>query len=577
MLDLLKDYAVRHELVAEPGFAPKAARWGIECGSAQPSVIELPDTAGKKKGRSFDRCPVLSQPEIKRGGAGCRHFLLDTADVVAMISDPDDEKLQAKHRYFVDLLRRASKVMPDLDQVIRCLEDEDRLARLREDLLNRKAKPTDNVAFSVHENYLVDSTAWHDWWRTFRKSLSSEAQGKKKDDTPPMRCLVTGEMVEPVLTHPKIAGLVDVGGQSAGDVLASYKQDSFRSYGLVQAANAAMSEEAAALYSATLNHLLGHHGSRLGVVKVVHWFKKHVPPEDDPFGLVLGEVELEESAQDRARKLLASVRAGDRPPHLHGNYFYAMTLSGAAGRIMVHDWMEGQFETLVEAMNRWFEDLEIVRRDGSNSAPSPKLMAVLGALVRDFKDLPRPTATTMWRVAFGGGAIPPAFLAQALARLRVDIIKNTPVKHACVGLLKAYHRRQGDTLMTSSLNEDHPDPAYQCGRLMAIFDYLQYKALGDVGAGVVQRYYAAAAATPALVLGRLTRNAQYHLDKLDSKWKGFFQRRITDVMQQIRSDGFPETLDLKEQSLFALGYYHQKAYRSETKPDDSVEETAASS
>ncbi|MDD2629628.1 MAG: type I-C CRISPR-associated protein Cas8c/Csd1 [Limnochordia bacterium] len=37
-----------------------------------------------------------------------------------------------------------------------------------------------------------------------------------------------------------------------------------------------------------------------------------------------------------------------------------------------------------------------------------------------------------------------------------------------------------------------------------------------MGAGVVQRYYASASSTPALVLGRLTRTSQYHLDKLDA-------------------------------------------------------------
>ena len=36
---------------------------------------------------------------------------------------------------------------------------------------------------------------------------------------------------------------------------------------------------------------------------------------------------------------------------------------------------------------------------------------------------------------------------------------------------------------------------------MALLAAIQEVALGDVGAGVVQRYYAAASTTPALVLG----------------------------------------------------------------------------
>lgn len=568
MLELLTEYARKHDLVAEPGFAPKPVRWGVECGGRLPSVVELPDTSGKKKGRVFSRCPDLSQPELKRGGAGCRHFLVDTADVVSLLSDPDDAKARAKHRYFVGLLLRASDVMPELGRVVECLEEEAWLDALRQDLVRLKARPTDNVTFSIDDAYLVDSEAWHDWWRDFRQSLSPAAKGKK-GETPLMRCLVTGNLVKPVLTHPKVTGLADVGGQPAGDVLASFKQGSFRSYGLIQSANAAMSEETASLYRAALNDLLAHHSQRLGSVKVAHWFKKRVPPEDDPFGILAGTEDQERSAQIRIRKLLESIRSGERAEDLRGNHYYALTLSGAGGRVMVHDWMEGEFEDLVRAIAHWFNALEIVRRNGSGMAPSPKFMAVLGALVRDLKDLPPPTVTTMWRVALVEQAhIPDAILAQALQRFRVDVVKDDPVRHACAGLLRAYHVRKGDDLMNPGLNEEHPRAAYHCGRLMAVFAQLQYSALGDVGAGVVQRYYAAASATPALVLGRLTRNAQFHLDKLDGGLRGWYQKRLAGIMSRIQ-DEFPKTLDLEGQSLFALGYYQQMAQRSERKADDA--------
>jgi len=112
--------------------------------------------------------------------------------------------------------------------------------------------------------------------------------------------------------------------------------------------------------------------------------------------------------------------------------------------------------------------------------------------------------------------------------------------------------------MEPILNEDHPDPAYQCGRLLAMLAAVQHRALGDVGAGVVQRYYAAASATPALVLGRLTRTAQFHLDKLDRGLARWHEARLASVWGRIR-DRVPPTLTLEEQSLFALGYYQQIA------------------
>jgi CRISPR-associated protein Csd1 len=223
--------------------------------------------------------------------------------------------------------------------------------------------------------------------------------------------------------------------------------------------------------------------------------------------------------------------------------------------------MQGSFETLVANTERWFSDLSIVNRNGSGMARNPKFLAVAGSLVRDFKDLPSQTVQHLWRSAITGGEIPHAALAQATLRTRIDVINDNPASHARMGLLKAFHiRNKRDTNMSTYLNPEHPDPAYHCGRLLAVFSYLQWKALGDVSAGVVQRYYTAASQTPALVLGRLAANAKNHLGKLNKEDARKMEFRIAEVMSQIR-DRVPRTLTLEEQSLFALGYYQQLAYR----------------
>ena len=118
--------------------------------------------------------------------------------------------------------------------------------------------------------------------------------------------------------------------------------------------------------------------------------------------------------------------------------------------------------------------------------------------------------------------------------------------------------------MEPILNEDHPAPAYQCGRLMAVLASVQHAALGDVGAGLVQRYYAAASTTPALRLGQLTKLSQFHLNKLDPGLAHWFESKIAAIWAKIR-DRLPKTLSLEEQSLFALGYYQQMA-ADRTKP-----------
>ena len=116
--------------------------------------------------------------------------------------------------------------------------------------------------------------------------------------------------------------------------------------------------------------------------------------------------------------------------------------------------------------------------------------------------------------------------------------------------------------MTPELDDSIQHPAYVCGRIMAVLAGIQWRALGDVGAGVVQRYYAAASATPALVLGRLVRLAQTgHLPKIEpAGLRQWYDNQLADVWARLHGD-VPAVLGLEEQTLFAMGYYHQKVKR----------------
>ena len=106
--------------------------------------------------------------------------------------------------------------------------------------------------------------------------------------------------------------------------------------------------------------------------------------------------------------------------------------------------------------------------------------------------------------------------------------------------------------MTESLNTKSKDPAYLCGQLFAIFDRLQYLALGRVNAGVVERFYASASTTPSLVMGRLFRNAQFHLAKAGGGAAENVRKDFESVTTELGNQ-FPPSLDLEEQGRFALG------------------------
>lgn len=572
MLHYLIEYAKTHNFDAEPGFSPKEVRWAIACDASAHFTEAIPLGEGKT-GRPFARCPDLTQPELVGGKQPRCHFLVETAEVVALHRKEDEDKaslnrVEQKHAFFVEMLRNASEVMPELDLAARMLGDPEQLIRVRDRLKAQKVKPTDKVTLYVGDGFPVESEGWHEWWRRFRAGLGTPAQKRAKPETKSspqgqMVCFLTGELAPPAMTHEKIRGLAGVGGLAPGDSLVCFDKDSFTSYSLERSANAAMSEVAAKGYREALNALIRDHQKKFPSALLVHWFKERVPESDDPLAWLLESPEQEErSAQRAARHLLDAIEAGRRP-ELSANRYFALTLSGAAGRVMVRGWMEGPFQELVANVSAWFEDLEIVHREGHGPALAPKFLAVLGALARELAEVPPSAAAILLHTALGGRRhpIPSALLAQVTRRVSLDFVMGQPPNHARMGLIKAFHIRKskGGVPMSPYLNEEHPEPAYHCGRLLAMLAGLQRSALGDVGAGVVQRYYTATCQAPALLIGRLVANAKNHLNKLDPGLAWWYEGEIASVIGRI-GDRPPRTLDLEQQSLFALGYYQQLAH-----------------
>ena len=566
MLQALMEYGAR--LDSEPGFKTREVRWRIDLTASGELIAVLPLGDGKR-GQMLARCPDMHN--MNAGGRA--HFLIESAQTAVLLfkSNEDPKKIASakpRHDYFVALLNAASGELPQMAGLVATLRSEAARNAIRDALAERKAKPTDWIAWRVGEFDPRTDSAAQAWWRTWRaKDLSSaEKPGKPaKPASADMRCFLTGELVQPLATHPKISGLSGVGGLGMGDVMVGFDKAAFGSFGFEQSANAAMSAVAVQQYADGLNDLIRNHSRKLANTLVVHWFKEQVSQDDDPLAWLDGlesDENTQASAQSKARELLDAIRVGKRSD-LGDNHYYAMTLSGASGRVMVRDWMEGSFEELVRNVEAWFADLQIVARDGNGVARDPKFMAVAGALVRELKDLSAPTAATLWKSAVARLPIPRPLMAQALARFRADLVdKDQPAfNHARMGLIKAFFVRLtpgGDSTVTAYLNPDHPDPAYHCGRLLAVLSNLQRAALGDVGAGVVQRYYAAASQTPGLILGRLAANARNHLAKLDGGLAFWFEDQIADIMGRL-GDRAPRILDLEGQGLFALGYYQQLA------------------
>ena len=563
MLEQLLEYTRTRGLDVEPGFAPKDVRWAIVCNSdgTLADVMELGDTDAKRNlGQCFKKCPDLTQPEFKKGGPGTRPLLVDTLDVLALhtrVDGREREKLVAKHEFFVDLLRRGAEYSRPLDAAATCLTDDEALNRIRARLEALRAKPTDKATLAVrgaNPTYPVESDEWHAFWQGFRATL----QGDSVAGT--MRCFSSGEMAKPARTHRKVKGLMDVGGLPQGDSLVCFDKSAFESYGLAQSENCAVADIDALAYATALNDLV-QRAEWLPGIKLACWYKEPIPREDDPLAwLDESDDAARGSAEERARQLVRAVRTGERPDLIRNRYF-AVTLSGASGRVMVRDWLDGSFSELAASVSQWFGDISIVDWHGGHVDAAPSLRRLLGSLLAEgakWPSLPATIGHRLWRAAVTGRPIPRGVLLRANYEARLAILRGDAMRPERMALIKAFHIRAGDQHMTATLNEEHPAAAYQCGRLMALYAELQRRALPGVDAGVVQRYFAAAQTTPNLVLGRIARLSQAHLGKLDAGLRRWWETRIAEVWAQI-VDVPPRVLTLEQQTLVSLGYYQQIA------------------
>lgn len=104
------------------------------------------------------------------------------------------------------------------------------------------------------------------------------------------------------------------------------------------------------------------------------------------------------------------------------------------------------------------------------------------------------------------------------------------------------------------LDPNRKEPAYRLGRLFAALEKTQGDALGKVNATIRDRFYSAASATPGAVFPRLLRTYQHHLAKME-RGKVGREIMVREILEPLTS--FPAHLNLTDQGLFAIGYYHQ--------------------
>lgn len=587
ILQSLYELAQRERLVEDPDFEPKPVAYVVRVGSdgrllGFQSTKEVEPVEGKGKRKPQARAKVFDVPREPSRTSGDRaNFLIDKAEYVFGI-DPTGERPADK------LATRRALFRERVAACARATKDEGAAAVLR--FLDAQAEGSVSVtlpedcaandlfalAFDLDDGFVVHRPAIRGYWRSQREASVS---------TEEVLCLVSGRKGPPATRHSILKHVPNA--VSSGVPLVSFNASAFESYGWQGSENAPVSQEAAEAYAAALQRLIhpappdpSHPSStlprrnvRLGADTVVGYWAARESDFLDSLDPLL------EAREEDVRDLYRSIFTG-RAPKIDPAPFYALTLSGAQGRVVVRGYFESTVAEVAANLAKHFEDLAIVRNTPRPKSGVLRSCAALETLLRSLSVLgkreavPAALGEQVFRAALGGTRYPFNVLQRALERTRAEIgatdWADLERRDARAALIKAElnrrHRNESTFReVTPAMDSANTNPGYLLGRAMAVVERLQQLALGDVNASVVDRFFSAASAAPQSVFTRLLKNARHHARKArDDEKKGGYAVHLERLLDEVlapfepKKNAFPPFLDLDQQGLFVLGYHHQR-------------------
>ncbi|MDP8236122.1 MAG: type I-C CRISPR-associated protein Cas8c/Csd1 [Candidatus Erginobacter occultus] len=413
----------------------------------------------------------------------------------------------------------------------------------------------------VHEDPVVQ-----DWWSN---SYSEDEESHKG------QCLITGDLAPIARLQHKIK---KVGSQGESQIV-SFNDSAFESYGKSQSFNAPISEAAAFRYATALNALLDgpmnyKHRFILGDATVVFWTEKPTNTEDifaifaeGKFDLSNQEKAQDESIRQKIQLFLKALRRGkkvypelDRDPDR--TKFYLLGLTGQAkGRIGVRFFYWDNLSKLLDNLRRHYSDISVVRQfDSSSRYPDPEFPTLQQILDEttprrqnkpDRKKIPPVLEAPLLKAVIAGTLYPMGLYLAIVRRIHAD--RQVNYVRACI--IAGYLRRNLKQEVSMCLDRERKEPSYRLGRLFAVLEKVQGEALGKINAGIRDRFYSSASATPGIAFPRILRTYQHHLGKLPEGLRINRERLVQEILAPVKD--FPSHLDLAEQGMFALGYYHQ--------------------
>jgi CRISPR-associated protein Csd1 len=531
ILKRLHEYAERSDLPT-PGYGLEEVRWFVD-------VTEAGELEGFVRIGDDKRGERMVLPTAIRGSNTVAKPFFDSGEYVFGLPRTDATPGQRRavprhHEAFMELTRECARAVdePAAHAVVAFLERWE--AGECQDRLPQEFDARHQCLFRVGLVMPAQLPSVARFW------AANLAEADETEAT----CLVTGEHTKVALRLPvKIKGIP--GGQTTGTSLVSANNEATEHYGLKASLNSPISRGAVEKYGMALNALLRDEKNRvrIGPLVYVFWARRAGSLED--FASFLMQPDPE-----RVKGLLLSPYKGTEQHGVGGDDFYALALSAAGGRVVVRDYLETTVPEVEENLKRWFLAQSVPDTHGQAAKPLG-IFALAASAFFEPKDIQPRILLGLLNAALKGQAPPAELLSRAVARNRAE----GDITRPRAALIRLVLRYQGEGEIMEETT------AYNCGQLLAELEAAQTAALGDVGATLTDKYFGMASTAPASAFGLLLRLSQRHMSKLQRDKPGLahiLRERIEETTTQLGSE-FPRTLTLREQGVFALGYYNQRA------------------
>ena len=426
-----------------------------------------------------------------------------------------------------------------------------------------------NLIFNVGVQFAHEDQTIREIWEKSLQTQGGEAGAV---------CLVTGDKTEISRIHTAIKGVQ--GAQSSGAALVSFNAPAFESYGKAQSYNAPVGKYAMFAYTTALNYLLSEreYVFTLGDTTIVFWAEDG---EEIYQRLFMDSMEPVEDNQEMLKGVFSNLQAG-HSIDVEGiridpdQRFYILGLAPNAARLSVRFFYQNHFGNILSNLQKHYEEMKIIKPswDGQEFLGVWRmLMETVNQKSKDKKPQPN-MAASVFEAILSGKRYPESLYSNVLIRIRAEQGRITRGRAAIIRacLIRNHGKQWMKEGTFVGLNEQCNDAAYVLGREFAVLEAIQEDANPGINATIKDRYFNSACATPASVFPILQKLKNSHIRKLEPGKKIYYEKMLTELQGKIEvNDGpsaaFPRRLNLEEQGMFILGYYHQVQKRYEKKEE----------